>query len=150
MGTRTVSQTINLQTPDQALKYITEIGNNGISVHPNNDINNGVEISDSIVIKKNGTQVASYGENTTIGNEKSFHIKLDANQEEGRLSFCQGPNEVAYINNNQLYITQSVVLQQMDLGAIYDGVTGFGQWSWKVHKNGQSPSRNNLNLKWIG
>lgn len=66
------------------------------------------------------------------------------------IGFYQGLNKVAYINNNQLYITQSVVLQQMDLGMIYDGITGFGQWSWKVHKNGQNPSKNNLNLKWIG
>ena len=71
-----------------------------------------------------------------------------------RLSFYQGDTEVAYISNNQLYVTQSVVLQQMDLGRRYDevdpvtGETGLGQWSWKVHANANG--RNNLNLKWIG
>ena len=144
---RTVSQTINLQSPNMMDKYITEIDNNGISIHPENDRNNEIEISDNIIIKRNGAQVASYGENAIIGAEESFHIKLDADQTEGRLSFYQGPNEVAYINNNELYITQSVVLMQMDLG-IPVARDGFGQWSWKIRKNANG--RNNLNLKWIG
>lgn len=64
-----------------------------------------------------------------------------------RLSFYMDSVEVAYISNQQLYITQSVVLQQMDLGIpASDG--GDGQWSWKVHKNANG--QNNLNLKWIG
>lgn len=60
---RTVSQTINLQSPNMMDKYITEIDNNGISIHPENDRNNEIEISDNIIIKRNGAQVASYGEN---------------------------------------------------------------------------------------
>lgn len=93
-----------------------------------------------------GTIVGKYGQTAQIGDLAGFHIEMDGTE----LGFYEGRNKVAYISNQQLYITQSVVLQQMDLGTIYDGVTGFGQWSWKVHKNGQSPSRNNLNLKWIG
>ena len=85
-------------------------------------------------------------ESIRVGASNDFYIMLTPTE----LGFYQGKGKVAYISNNQLYITQSVVLQQMDLGEMYDGVTGFGQWSWKVHKNGQSPSRNNLNLKWIG
>lgn len=85
-------------------------------------------------------------ESIRVGASNDFYIMLTPTE----LGFYQRTKKVAYISNNQLYITQSVVLQQMDLGTIYDGVTGFGQWSWKVHKNGQSPSRNNLNLKWIG
>ena len=71
-----------------------------------------------------------------------------------KLGFWRGSetdpaNEIAYISGQQLYITKSVVLQQMDLGAmVNDG--GLGQWSWKVHANGETPPRNNLNLKWVG
>lgn len=81
-----------------------------------------------------------------VGSSNDFYILLTPME----LGFYQSGNKVAYISNNQLYISQSAVLQQMDLGRLYDGVTGFGQWSWKIHKNGQNPSRNNLNLRWIG
>jgi len=97
------------------------------------------------IIGANGATVASYGTDTIIGNQTGFHVKIDGTE----LGFYQGTQRVAYINNNQLYITQSVVLQQMDLGIpVANG--GLGQWSWKVHPNGQNPQRNNLNLKWIG
>lgn len=97
------------------------------------------------IIGANGATVASYGTETTIGNATGFNVKITGTE----LGFYQGAQRVAYINNNQLYITQSVVLQQMDLGIpVANG--GLGQWSWKVHPNAQSPSRNNLNLKWIG
>ena len=93
----------------------------------------------------NGQIVGKYGETAQIGDSAGFHIEISGTE----LGFYQAENKVAYINNNQLYITQSVVLQQMDLGIpVNDG--GLGQWSWKVHANGQTPSRNNLNLKWIG
>lgn len=92
-----------------------------------------------------GTIVGKYGSTAQIGDSAGFHIEMDGTE----LGFYQGTRKVAYISNNQLYITQSVVLQQMDLGTpVVDG--GLGQWSWKIHPNGQSPSRNNLNLKWIG
>ena len=98
----------------------------------------------------NGQVVGKYGNTAQIGDSNSFHISLSGT----RLGFWKGTeqdanNEIAYISGQQLYITKSVVLQQMDLGTmIVDG--GLGQWSWKVHPNGESPSRNNLNLKWIG
>lgn len=94
----------------------------------------------------NGSIIGKYGATAQIGDAAGFHIEMDGTE----LGFYQATRKVAYISNNQLYITQSVVLQQMDLGKIYDGVEGFGQWSWKVHKNGQNPQKNNLNLKWIG
>ena len=66
-------------------------------------------------------------------------------QQKPELGFYDGPNKVAYISNQQLYIEQSVVLQQMDVGL--PSPNGLGQWSWKVHEvNG----RNNLYLKWNG
>lgn len=92
-----------------------------------------------------GTIIGKYGSTAQIGDAAGFHIEMDGTE----LAFYQASRKVAYISNNQLYITQSVVLQQMDLGiTVNDG--GLGQWSWKVHANGDTPSRNNLNLKWIG
>lgn len=97
---------------------------------------------------------AQYGTDAVIGNPNKFHIRMTPNYNntgEGRLSFYRGPNtdsnnEVAYISGNKLYITQSVVLQQMDIGTSVRE-SGLGQWSWKVHEvNGQ----NNLYLKWYG
>lgn len=104
------------------------------------------------IIGANGATVASYGTDTVIGDQNKFHVKITGTE----LGFYQGSQRVAYINNNQLYITQSVVLQQMDLGMPFGfvnpvtGEVGKGQWSWKVHPNGENPSRNNLNLKWVG
>lgn len=92
-----------------------------------------------------GKVVGKYGATAQIGDADGFHIEMSGTE----LGFYQGTRKVAYISNNQLYITQSVVLRQMDLGTpVNDG--GLGQWSWKIHPNGQNPSRNNLNLKWIG
>ena len=85
-----------------------------------------------------------------IGNAQSTHVSITPTE----LGFWQGSeetddNKIAWVSGNQLHINQTVVLQQMDLGLpVMD--SGLGQWSWKVHANGQSPSRNNLNLKWIG
>ena len=91
----------------------------------------------------NGAIIGKYGSTAQIGDSASFHIEMDGT----KLGFYQGTREVAYISNNQLYITQSVVLQQMDLGVpANDG--GLGQWSWKVHANANG--QNNLNLKWVG
>lgn len=93
----------------------------------------------------NGTVIGKYGSTAQIGDAAGFHIEMDGTE----LGFYQATRKVAYISNNQLYITQSVVLQQMDLGImVADG--GLGQWSWKVHANGDNPPRNNLNLKWVG
>ena len=67
-----------------------------------------------------------------------------------RLSFYENGTEVAYISGKKLYITQSVVLQQMDVGE-KAALNGLGQWSWRIHPvtiNGTT--RNNLYLKWLG
>lgn len=94
-----------------------------------------------------GHVVAKYGAETVIGDESGFHIKMGVNDQSGELGFYQGDNKVAYINNNKLYINQSVVVEQMDLG-LSEADGGLGQWSWKLHENAQG--KNNLNLKWIG
>lgn len=91
---------------------------------------------------QNGSPVAKYGTNTIIGNEAGFHVKIDGTE----IGFYQAEQKVAYINGNKLYITQSVVLQQMDVGTpANEG--GLGQWSWKVH---EVDGQNNLYLKWLG
>ena len=155
MAIRVVSKTINLDTPmEEISKYITDITEAGIQIHPKE-----WDIDSSTYVQIDGTgfsiwdqakQMAKYGEDAIIGDENEFHIKITANYEnsgEPRLSFYRDiDNEVAYISGDKLYITQSVVLQQMDVG-IKQIDNGLGQWSWKVHEiNGQ----NNLYLKWIG
>ena len=118
--------------------------------------NNNTEMilnSDGINIVRNGVTIVNYGSSKVqIGEDNKFNVKITNNE----LGFYQGTYRVAYINNNQLYISQSVVLRQMDLGIPFGFVNpvtqevGKGQWSWKVHPNGENPSRNNLNLKWVG
>lgn len=102
--------------------------------------------TDGVVIYgPTGSVIGKYGNTAQIGDLAGFHIEMNGTE----LGFYQVDRKVAYISNNQLYISQSVVLQRMDLG-IPVASGGLGQWSWKVHPNGQTPSRNNLNLKWIG
>ena len=94
------------------------------------------------IIGLDGAVVAQYSTETTIGDQNGFHVQLSGTE----LGFYQAEQRVAYISNNQLYITQSVVLQQMDLGVpVTEG--GLGQWTWIVREiNGA----NNLTLKWMG
>ena len=69
-----------------------------------------------------------------IGDRNSYHMQLDG----GELGFYDGSGaKVAYINNNTLYITQSVVLDEMRVGQ--------DKWSFKL-----DPSDDSLILKWIG
>lgn len=105
----------------------------------------GLKLYDS-----DGYQVAQYGTDAVVGNPFGFHITITPNYDntgEPRLSFyTDQTTEVAYISGQRLYITQSVVLQQMDVGTpVADG--GRGQWSWKVHT---VDNANNLYLKWLG
>ena len=93
--------------------------------------------TDGLVIYGENGPLAKYGTDAVIGDESAFHIKIDGTE----IGFYQAAQKVAYINGNKLYITQSVVLQQMDVGDTN------GQWSWKIHPvNG----RNNMYLKWLG
>ena len=88
---------------------------------------NGVSIYDT-----NGTPIAQYGANTVIGDANGFHVEISGN----RLSFYEEETEVAYISNNTLYISQSVVLDEMQVGQ--------DKWTWKLD------SDNSIYLKWIG
>ena len=104
---------------------------------------------DGLVIYGQNGPLAQYGTDAVIGETSGFHITISPSNRE--IGFWIGDenittNKVAYVSENKLYITQSVVLQQMDVGTTAtDG--GLGQWSWKVHEvNGA----NNLYLKWLG
>lgn len=95
------------------------------------------------------TEINDRGITIHPAQDNNFYVQITSQ----KLSFFQGGTEVAYISGNQLYITKSVVLQQMDVGTakteldVY-GNYGDGQWSWKVRKN--SDGDNNLHLKWLG
>lgn len=95
-----------------------------------------------------GAVVGKYGSTAQIGDAGGFHIEITGTE----LGFYQVDKKVAYISNDQLYITKTVVLQQMELGTpiAQGGADALGQWSWKVHPNKEIPPRNNLNLKWNG
>ena len=68
---RTVSQTINLQTPDQTSKYITEISDNGITIHPKNINETNASYlqidGNNITINTIRGAIAKYGENIRLG-----------------------------------------------------------------------------------
>ncbi len=81
MGTRTVSQTINLQTPDQTSKYITTISNGGITIHPAVQSGksrlqldgNGLYIKD-----ENNVELATFGASgAQIGKDDETHLEMD-------------------------------------------------------------------------
>ena len=114
--------------------------------------NTTVELSTTdgmILYNESGNAVARYGADTVIGDivGNGFGIKIGESPESTpqerlyELGFYQGGNRVAYINNNSLYITQTVVLRQMKMG------DNLGVWAWCVHTIG---NRNNLYLKWLG
>ncbi|MCQ2563866.1 MAG: hypothetical protein MJ128_05210 [Mogibacterium sp.] len=103
---------------------------------------NGVVLYD-----EEGHQVGQYGSTAVIGDPHGMHIQMTGGNE-ARLSFYNNETEVAYIDGQKLYITQTIVLEQMDLGETIP--KGKGQWSWMVHPNDENPPKNNLNLKWVG
>ena len=157
MATRIISQTIDL-TNKFTDKYITVIDDGGIRIHPVNTQQSSVVINaEGMTIFTGGTNennsIAQYGTTTRVGNQNGFHIEMDGQE----LGFYQSQtSKVAYIRNDQLFIPQSVVLDEMAVGLPFGqvnpstGETTFGQWSWKLHLNGENPRRNNLTLKWIG
>ena len=86
-----------------------------------------------VIYGPTGNRVASYGANTVIGDTAGVNIKIDGTE----VGFYDGATRVAYINNQSLYITQSVVLAEMMLGE--------NKWAWKYDSRDDS-----IFLKWIG
>ena len=118
--------------------FLDNQGNYGWTKIEDSDIE---KINQHVVISDEGIIISQDVDNV--------NVKITGN----KLSFCYGEKEVAYISGTKLYINQSVVLQQMDVGVKtteYDinNNLGKGQWSWKVHPN--SDGDNNLYLKWLG
>lgn len=91
------------------------------------DASTAVQKTSSMTYENGVLSLGGYGAfKITIGN-----LGPDS---QPRLSFWQGDVEVAYINNNEMYIKQTIVLEAMDIG----------DWRWKKQQNG------NLTLQWIG
>lgn len=82
---------------------------------------------------QDGELIAHYGQTAQVGASDGFHIELDGTE----LGFYDGETKVAYISNNTLYIGQSVVLDEMQLGE--------DKWTWKI-----DPRDDYVYLKWIG
>jgi len=121
---------------------LMEVGDNSIIIGSTNEKH--LLINDAGVnLRKGDKTVASFGDDICIGNVNDFHVQVT----DQRLSFYDGANEVAYVSDDQLYITKSVVLQQMEVGTplVNDQ---FGKWGWKVRQNVNG--KNNLQLKWLG
>lgn len=105
------------------------------------EINTGVYRLSSDLVVSSRYYEASESTDTSIVSGKSYYAV------QPRLSFMNVNNEVAYMTNDELYITRTVVVDRMALGLqIQDG--GIGQWAWQVHDN--KSGKNNLRLKWIG
>ena len=129
-------------TSDSNRSNLMEVGDNSIIIGSTSE--KYLLINDAGVnLRKGDKTIASFGDDICIGNVNDFHVQVT----DQRLSFYDGANEVAYVSDDQLYITKSVVLQQMEVGTplVNDQ---FGKWSWKVRQNANG--KNNLQLKWLG
>ena len=138
-------------------KYITAINSRGIQIHPEDTSNNNsIELNGEglKILDSNDIPIAKYAaDGVQIGTDKSFNLKINAEE----LGFYDEKVKVAYLNNKTLYITQSVVVDEMRVGVkeIYsESESGEEsesesekreEWSWKYDKSDRS-----LYLKWIG
>ena len=107
--------------------------------------------TEGMTVHKGDQDVAKFSDTARIGNQNGFHINVVANADTGEVAFWAGPenleaNKVAYVSGQELYITQTVVLNQMNIGTTKED-NGDGQWAWRVHEVNGS---NNLYLKWLG
>lgn len=99
--TRTVSQTINLYTPDQTSTYITYISaEGGIKVHNANDLLNYVKInSDGLEVYKNDISIASFGTTSRIGSNNSSRFLMNTGSLE---AYDENNNKYFKVNANEL------------------------------------------------
>ncbi len=101
MATQTGS--IDLSTyksaASNATKYVTDI-TNGIFVHPENDANNGVQITDSVDIKRNGTSVANFGATARVGAESGAHVNISTSG----LEMADGNTPMASLFSSALHL----------------------------------------------
>ena len=91
----------------------------------------------------NGTEASPYIYTEVSNPSSSANPKTQGwYQHINELGFYQGNERVAYINNKSLYITQTVVLEEMKIGNQQAGT-----WAWRIH---EVNDKNNLYLKWLG
>lgn len=97
---RTISQTINLQAPPESLdRYITRIDENGITVHPENNNSNFLEItSNGIELKQGSRTLAYYGETIKLGDLITF-LQLTGTS----LDFVLNNRTMATFGYNDMY-----------------------------------------------
>ena len=60
-----------------ATNYVTDL-TNGAFVHPEGDTSNGVQITDSVEIIRDGETVAEYGDTVQIGGDDVPHLEMDS------------------------------------------------------------------------
>ena len=122
----TIESTILQQTEDQFNMWFSNTGLNETI----NAIKNGLDNVD-----KDTTMILEYiqfkGAEITLGKTDSQCKVIITNE---RISFMTGDNESAFIDNNQLYINDSTILNKMQIG----------KWETKPD------ALDNLNTRWIG
>ena len=97
----------------------------------------GVNPSEEGYYELRTSTVATYGKNIVIGDLSGYHIQIDSDE----LGFYFNENRTAYINNDQLYIGKTVVINEMLVGI--NNQTP--EWAWAYDNSDQS-----IYLKWIG
>ena len=90
----------------------------------------------------NGQTLAHYGDSAIIGDAAGYNIRIETDATNGRISFCKGNDAVAYVSTDQLYISKTVVLNEMQVGR---GADNSIKWSWAYDATDES-----IYLKWIG
>lgn len=108
------------QTSDEFLAQIETVSNEAESALNEQDN----KISTYIRFTEAGQELGKEG----TGDEHTLKAMLT----NSRLSFLQDGNEVAYISNNNLYITQTQILTSLEFGGIIATKDGGGSinWSW--------------------
>ena len=89
-----------------------------------------------------GQTLAHYGDSAIIGDVEGYNIRIETDATNGRISFCKGDDAVAYVSTDQLYISKTVVLNEMQVGR---GTDNSIKWSWAYDSTDES-----IYLKWIG
>lgn len=101
MGIRVVGQTINLQGIEDS-KYITEIGDNGIRVHPAKETTETTSIQldgTGLDIRKGTISIAKYGESTRIGKVDSSRFLIETDSLE---AYDNDNNKYFHVDSNGL------------------------------------------------
>ena len=79
-----------------------------------------------LAVTDEGLQVFGDNSRITVGTIDSFHVVIDATDEQGEIAFCQGMtrdaggnpvhNRVAWITNNELHIPRAIITDGVQVG----------------------------------